>query len=106
MLDLEILFKERIDHEFPGSGEFDPKKEYAYDEVDHERMTANTHRLQTGRIVNLIRRMADRGATEEELNRALCHAFVVIDAMKHHLDWRKSLEDFGIRDLERKYPRT
>ena len=37
--------------------------------------------------------------------RAIKHGMVILDADKHHLDWRKSAEDFGIQELYQKYRR-
>ena len=98
--------RERIRRDYPGLLEFDPKNEYAYNNVDHMHMTINTHRIEVGRIANLIQRMSLRGATADEMQRAIRHSMVVIDALKHDLDWRKSFSDFGIKELERKYPRA
>lgn len=95
-----------IEREYPGLLEFNPREKYAYDNNNHQRITVTTHCIEIGRIANLVRRMAERGATAYELNRAIRHSFVVCDAMKHDLDWRRSMEDFGIKELERKYSRA
>lgn len=92
-----------IEREYPELLEFNPREKYAYDNNNHQRITVTTHCIEIGRIANLVRRMAERGATADELNRAIRHSFVVCDAMKHDLDWRRSMEDFGIKELERKY---
>lgn len=56
-----------------------------------------------GDISNLITDMTIKGADWEELGRAVKHSMVIIDAEKHHLDWRKSMLDNGIAELKTKY---
>lgn len=56
-----------------------------------------------GKISNLITDMTLIGATEEELARAVKHSMVIIDAEKHHLDWRQSAKDNGVKELYIKY---
>lgn len=56
-----------------------------------------------GSVSNLITDMTIKGATDEELARAVRHSMVVIDAEKHHLDWRQSALDNGIAELKTKY---
>lgn len=56
-----------------------------------------------GKVSNLITDMTIKGADLEEIARAVKHSMVVIDAEKHHLDWRKSALDNGIADLKKKY---
>lgn len=54
-------------------------------------------------ISKLIMDMTMRGATDEELERAIRHSLVIIDAKRRHLDWRKSEKDHGIAELKKKY---
>lgn len=58
-----------------------------------------------GDISNLITDMTIKGAgaNMEEISRAVKHSMVVIDAEKHHLDWRQSALDNGIAELKEKY---
>lgn len=56
-----------------------------------------------GKISNLITDMTLKGATEPELARAVRHSMVVIDAEKHHLDYKQSEKDNGIAALKKKY---
>ena len=56
-----------------------------------------------GKVSNLITDMTLLGATDDELERAVKHSMVVIDAEKHHLDWRKSEQDNRIKELKAKY---
>ena len=56
-----------------------------------------------GKISNLITDMTLRGATEDELAAAVRHSMVVIDAEKHHLDYKQSELDNDIKTLRRTY---
>ena len=56
-----------------------------------------------GTISNLITDMTIKGATDEELARAVKHSMVIIDANKHGLDYKKSAKDNGISALHKKY---
>ena len=56
-----------------------------------------------GDVSNLITDMTIKGADLEEIARAVKHSMVVIDAEKHHLDWRKSALDNGIAELKTLY---
>ena len=59
-----------------------------------------------GKVSNLITDMTLRGATEDELARAVRHSMVVIDAEKHKLDYKQSERDNGIASLKKKYQGT
>jgi transposase len=56
-----------------------------------------------GDISNLITDMTIKGADLEEIARAVKHSMVVIDAEKHHLDWKRSALDNGIAELKTMY---
>lgn len=56
-----------------------------------------------GSVSNLITDMTIKGATPDELERAVKHSMVIIDAEKHHLDWKQSERDNGIPELKTKY---
>ena len=58
---------------------------------------------QMGIISNLITDMTIIGASDEELTRAVKHSMVVIDAEKHHLDYKQSEKDNDIASLQRKF---
>lgn len=58
---------------------------------------------QMGRVSNLIQDMYLKGASNDEIARAVKHSMVVIDAEKHNLNWRQSEQDFGIQALKNKY---
>lgn len=81
---------------------FDPQR--AYPEYDGmKRMTARTKQIEMGLVSNLITDMTIRGATNQELARAVRHSMVVIDAEKHNLNYRQSAIDNGIAQLKQKY---
>jgi hypothetical protein len=58
---------------------------------------------QMGVVSNLITDMTIKGASTEELARAVRHSMVTIDSEKHHLDIRSSYRDNGIHALKLKY---
>jgi DNA-binding CsgD family transcriptional regulator len=62
-----------------------------------------TKGMQMGLASNLITDMTIRGASSEELARAVRHSMVVIDAEKHSLNYRQSAIDNGIMQLMKKY---
>ena len=86
---------------------FDPKTEYGPDTYKG-RTVKEMRNTQTemGKISNLITDMTLKGATEDELARAVRHSMVVIDAEKHHLDYKQSEVDNGIASLKKKYQGT
>lgn len=56
-----------------------------------------------GDISNLLTDMQLQGATPQELERAVKHSMVVIDAPKHKLNYEQSFKDNGIAALKIKY---
>lgn len=56
-----------------------------------------------GKISNLITDMTLLGASEDKLARAVRHSMVVIDAEKHHLDYKQSEKDNNIAALKVEY---
>lgn len=82
--------------------DFDPKERYpAYPGM--ERMTPTQKGQEMGKISNLITDMTIKGASLNEITRAVKHSMVVIDAEKHYLNYKKSYDDFGIEELKIKY---
>lgn len=79
---------------------FDPKM--AYPEREGMKYMKNTQ-TEMGKISNLITDMTLKGATQDELARAVRHSMVVIDAEKHKLDYKQSEIDNGIASLKKKY---
>ena len=81
---------------------FDPQRSYpAYEGM--KRMSARTKAIEMGQVSNLITDMTIRGASTQELARAVRHSMVVIDAEKHNLNYRQSAIDNGIAQLKTKY---
>lgn len=83
---------------------FDPKMEYAIPKgnPNNIKIMRNTQ-TEMGKISNLITDMTLKGATQEELARAVRHSMVVIDAEKHKLDYKQSEVDNNIAALKKKY---
>lgn len=102
-----------------GLRDFDPKKLYGGYVVIKEQVgkkgepgykpeVGNFKRMQNtgkemGVITNLITDMSIQGAKPEHILRAVKHSMVVIDAEKHKLDYKKSEEQNGIRQLKELY---
>lgn len=84
---------------------FDPKLEYGGKKEGTFKPMKNTQ-TEMGKISNLITDMTLKGATQDELARAVRHSMVVIDAEKHKLDYKQSEQDNGISALKKKYQRT
>ncbi len=92
--------------ELKGLKGFDPKLEYKIPEGNPNKvkvMTKANTQKEMGVVSNLIMDMTLRGATNDELARAVRHSMVVIDAEKHKLDYKQSEMDNGIAQLKRKY---
>lgn len=85
-----------------GLQDFDPKEMYpAYEGMP--KMKSKTKQTEMGKVSNLITDMTIKGATEDELARAVRHSMVVIDAEKHNLNYKQSYIDNGIAELKKKY---
>lgn len=93
-----------------GLENFDIDGEYGPDSPgsagrNYKRMTEGYKQQQMGVVSNLITDMTLRGANEAELARAVRHSMVVIDAVKHELDYKRSEKENGIAELKRSYQR-
>lgn len=88
--------------QFKGLKDFDPHNEYHYHE-GMRLMKKSEVGMEMGKISNLITDMTIKGAPTEELEMAIKHSMVVIDAQKHKLDYKRSEIDNHIDDLKRKY---
>jgi predicted transcriptional regulator len=84
---------------------FDPKFEYGGKKSGTFKQMKNTQ-TEMGKISNLITDMTLKGATQDELARAIRHSMVVIDAEKHGLDYKQSEADNGVAALKKKYQRA
>lgn len=82
--------------------DFDPKLEYGGKKPGTFQVMRNTQ-TEMGKVSNLITDMTLKGATNDELARAVKHSMVVIDAEKHKLDYKQSEIDNGIAALKKKY---
>lgn len=85
-----------------GLNGFDPKVMYP-EYPGMKRMTSKQTQLKMGEVSNLITDMTIKGATQSEIARAVRHSMVVIDAEKHHLNYKQSEIDNGIAALKKKY---
>lgn len=79
---------------------FDPKMEYAPREGMKE--MKNTQN-EMGKVSNLITDMTIKGASSDDIAKAVRHSMVVIDAEKHHLDYKQSEADNDIKLLKKNY---
>ena len=70
---------------------------------DREFRPMKNTQTEMGKISNLITDMTLIGATDREYEKAVKHSMVVIDAEKHHLDYKKSEVDNDIALLKKKY---
>ena len=97
---------------------FDPKLEYGAHEVktdsngnkhyyqngsEYRLMTEKTKQIQMGVVSNLITDMTLAGAPPEKLAAAVRHSMVVIDAVKHKLNYKQSELDNNISALHKEY---
>jgi DNA-binding CsgD family transcriptional regulator len=97
-----------------GLKDFDPKMSYGTIQKEDGYYSASGKKIKVmkntqtemGKVSNLITDMTLRGATEDELARAVRHSMVVIDAEKHKLDYKQSETDNGIASLKKKYQGT
>ena len=84
--------------------DFDAKTEYSTEGKTGVRlMKKGEKQREMGTVSNLITDMTLRGATDEELAKAVKHSMVVIDAEKHQLDYKQSEIDNDIPTLKQKY---
>jgi DNA-binding NarL/FixJ family response regulator len=82
--------------------DFDPQRDYKLD-ADAPKLSGDRKQQLMGDVSNLITDMTIKGASDTELAAAVRHSMVVIDAEKHHLDYKRSAIDNGIPNLKRKY---
>lgn len=84
--------------------DFDPKIQYSTEGKTGVRLMKKEEKgRQMGEISNLITDMTLKGANNKEIARALRHSMVVIDAVKHKLDYKQSEKDHGIAELKEKW---
>lgn len=90
----DIAFKELRD--------FDPQHDYAA-RPGMAVLTEDNKQREMGIISNLITDMYTRGADDKDLIAATKHSMVVIDAVKHNLDYKRSEQENHIKELKAKY---
>lgn len=85
-----------------GLKDFDPRHSFpAYPGMTP--MSKQRKQREMGDVTNLIADMSLRGASHDEMARAVRHSMVVIDAEKHKLDYQGSARANGIAALKTKY---
>ena len=79
------------------------KTHYCRDGHEYRIMSEGQKQTQMGIVSNLITDMTLKGANDDEIARAVKHSMVVIDAPKHHLDYKQSEIDNNINQLYKTY---
>lgn len=83
---------------------FDPKVEYSTEgKKGVKLMKESQKQKQMGMVSNLITDMTLKGAPESDIAKAVKHSMVVIDAVKHELDYKQSEIDNDIDTLKKTY---
>lgn len=83
----------------PDGKKYDPNgKPY-----DNRLMNPGIKQREMGEITNLIADMGARHAEPDEKAKAIMHSMVIIDAVKHDLDYKQSAIDNDIQFLKEKY---
>ena len=85
-----------------GLKDFDPKTQYA-ERPGMKYMNKKDTQKQMGIVSNLITDMHIKGAPLKDIELAVKHSMVVIDAEKHKLDYKQSEKDNEIARLKRTY---
>lgn len=70
---------------------------------EYKIMSEKYKQKQMGVVSNLITDMTIKGASKDEIAKAVKHSMVVIDSVKHKLDYRQSEVDNDISYLRKKY---
>ena len=89
----------------PGLKGFDPQEEYAgYEGM--KKISHKTMQIEMGKVTNLMTDMyfqiPDPTNSKDYLH-ATMHSMTIIDSEKHGLDWKRSEQENGIRELKLKY---
>lgn len=84
---------------------FDPKELYKLDD-SAPKMSNREKQKQMGITTNLITDMTVGGAKFDDITKAVKHSMVVIDAQKHHLNYKQSAKDNDIESLKEKYQKN
>ncbi|MET0786726.1 MAG: helix-turn-helix domain-containing protein [Paenisporosarcina sp.] len=86
-----------------GLKDFDPHSYKIPDGSPIPRMKKERLQQEMGLISNLITDMTIQGASHDQLARAVKHSMVVIDSVKHGLNYKQSAQDNGIAALKEQY---
>lgn len=83
---------------------FDPKVRYSTEgKTGVKLMSESQKQKQMGVVSNLITDMTLKGAPESDIAKAVKHSMVVIDAVKHKLDYKQSEIDNDIATLKKRW---
>ena len=92
---------------------FDPSDSYPNPIVGKDKNGENKYKAkpmgeqfkqrEMGVASNLVTDMTIKGASPEELTRAVKYTMVVIDAVKHNLDYRRAKSELNVKGLQDKY---
>ena len=85
---------------------FDAKTEYGPDSIPgrkYKHLSKEATQNEMGKISNLITDMTIRGASPDELARAVKYSNTVIDADKHDLDYQRCFKEQRIKELKDTY---
>lgn len=83
---------------------FDPKIQYSTEgKTGVKLMSESQKQKQMGVVSNLITDMTLKGAPESDIAKAVKHSMVVIDAVKHKLDYKQSEIDNDIATLKKRW---
>jgi lambda repressor-like predicted transcriptional regulator len=95
----------RTSQPLEGLKEFNPSREFeAYEGMPRVGPKTGFHKQQEmGKVSNLITDMTIQSAPPKDIEKAVKHSMVVIDAEKHNLDWRRSARENDIAGLKREY---
>ena len=85
-----------FDHLTKYSKECSPNK-------DFRKLSKSETQTEMGIITNLITDMTVKEAPWQDIERAVKHSMVIIDAEKHGLDYQQSYLDNGIAELKKRY---
>lgn len=83
---------------------FDPKIQYSTEgKTGVKLMSESQKQKQMGVVSNLITDMTLKGAPDSDIAKAVKHSMVVIDAVKHKLDYKQSEIDNDIATLKKRW---
>lgn len=95
----------RTEKPLAGLKDFDDKIQYkAYEGMPRvAKEDSFDTQMQMGKVSNLITDMTIANAPLSDIEKAVKHSMVVIDAEKHNLDWKRSERENEIAKLKEKY---